>query len=94
VISSAQGCHIDDCEDGIFALLTRALQLVIFTGHFLFNQLINKAKTAIWLTVKAKITDIVPETFKTVAEGFKESMRIIFDDFLGKLNDKTIPLQS
>ncbi len=62
--------------------------------HFLFNQLINKAKTAIWLTVKAKITDIVPETFKTVAEGFKESMRIIFDDFLGKLNDKTIPLQS
>lgn len=81
-------------EHRVFPHITRALQGVVFTGYDVVRQLINKAKTKTGLTVTAKVTDKVYETGKKAAEGFKESMRIIFDGFLGKLNYRAIPLKS
>ena len=56
--------------------------------------MIENAKTKTGLVVKAYISNQIYPLRKKVAKGFKESMQILFDDFLGQWNYKAIPLKS
>lgn len=80
-------------EHRVFPHLTRALQGVILTSHEQVKTLIERAKTSTGLRVTAQIVTKVYQTGKKVAEGFKESMRILFDNTLGKWNYRAVPLQ-
>ncbi len=47
-----------------------------------------------WIFILAKVLSIlnrIYETGRKVAKGFKESMTIIFDEFLGQWNYVTVP---
>ena len=80
-------------EHRLFPHITRALQGVILTSHEQVKTLIERTKTSTGLTVTAQVSTTVYQTGKKVAEGFKESMKIIFDQVLGKWNYRAIPLQ-
>lgn len=73
-------------EHRVFPHITRALQGVILTSHLLTKELIEKATTKAGLKVFACIFNKVYEIGRKVAEGFKKSMRIVFDKHLGQWN--------
>ena len=78
-------------EHRVFPHVTRAMQGVILTSHGLVKELIEKATTTTGLIVRASILDKVYEIGRKVADGFKESMPILFDDYLGKWNYVAVP---
>ena len=80
-------------EHRLFPHITRSLQGVILTSHQLVKALIEKTTTKTGLTVTAHIINKVYKTGRTVASGFKESMRIIFDQHLGQWNYRAVPAQ-
>ena len=55
------------------------------------KELIEKATTRAGLKVFDCIFNRVYETSRKVAEGFKESMRIVFDKHLGQWNYVAMP---
>ena len=65
-----------------FPHITRSLQGMVLTTHQLAKELIEKTTTNSGLKVFSSIFNRVYENGRKVAEGFKESMRIIFDDNL------------
>ncbi len=73
-------------EHRVFPHITRSLQGVVLKDHQTVNELIGKTTTETGLKVKATILDKVYETGRSVIEGFKESMRIVFDEYLGQWN--------
>ncbi len=73
-------------EHKVFPHITRALSGAILTSHQLTKELIETTTTKKGLTVVATILNKIYETKRKVAAGFKESMRILFDDFLGQWN--------
>ncbi|MEN8220328.1 MAG: ISAzo13 family transposase [Pseudomonadota bacterium] len=79
-------------EHRLFPHVTRSLQGVILTSHILTKELIEKTKTKSGLKVFACIFNRVYETGRKVATGFKESMRIVFDEHLGQWNYTAIPV--
>jgi hypothetical protein len=81
-------------EHQVFPHITRALQGVILTSHQLVKELVEKTTTKTWLKVIASIFNTVYETGRTVAAGFKESMRIVFDDYLGQWNYTAVPKEA
>jgi len=81
-------------EHRLFPHITRALQGVILTSHQLAKALIEKTTTKTGLTVTAHIINKVYKTGRAVATGFKESMRIIFDQHLGQWNYRAVPAQN
>jgi len=78
-------------EHQVFPHITRFLQGVILTTHQLTKELIEKTTTKSGLKVVASIFNRVYKTGRTVAVGFKESMRIVFDDYLGQWNYTAVP---
>ena len=78
-------------EHRFFPHVTRSLKGVILKSHQLVKELIEKTTTKTGLQVKANIIDKVYETGRKCAEGFKETMRIIFDDFLSSWNYRAVP---
>jgi transposase len=80
-------------EHRLFPHVTRALQGVIFKSHELVKELIETTTTKNGLTVKATIFDKVYRVGRKVVDGFKNSMRILFDDHLGQWNYVAIPQQ-
>ena len=80
-------------EHRLFPHVTRALQGVIFKSHELVKELIETTTTKNGLTVKATIFDKVYRAGRKVVDGFKKSMRILFDDHLGQWNYVAIPQQ-
>lgn len=78
-------------EHRLFPHVTRACQGVIFTSIELVKELIEKTRTSTGLSVTVQIIDKVYETGRKVADDFKETMRIIFDDFLPQWNYTAIP---
>jgi len=78
-------------EHRVFPHITRALQGMVLTSHKLIKELIEKTSTKTGLTVVAWILNRVYETKRKVAAGFKESMRILFDDTLGRWNYVATP---
>jgi hypothetical protein len=78
-------------EHRLFPHITRACQGVIFTSIELVKALIEKTRTSTGLSVIVKIIDKVYETGRKAVDGFKETMRIVFDDFLPQWNYTAIP---
>lgn len=73
-------------EHRVFPHITRSLQGVVLKDHQTVKELVEKTTTETGLKVKATIIDKVYETGRTVIKGFKDSMRIVFDEYLGQWN--------
>jgi Rhodopirellula transposase DDE domain len=78
-------------EHRLFPHLTRACQGVIFESVELVKELMEKAKTRTGLQVTVDIIDKVYQTGRKYVEGFKENMKIVFDEILPKWNYRAIP---
>ena len=78
-------------EHRLFPHITRSLQGMVLTTHQLTNTLVERTTTASGLKVFSSIFTRVYETGRKVAEGFKESMRIVFDDHLALWNYVAVP---
>lgn len=78
-------------EHRLFPHLTRACQGVIFKSVGLVKELMEKAKTTTGLSVTVDILDKVYHTGRKYAEGFKEQMKIVFDEILPKWNYRAVP---
>ena len=78
-------------EHRLFPHLTRACRGVIFTSVELVKQLMEKATTRTGLQVTVDILDKVYQTGRKYAEGFKENMKIMFDEILPKWNYRAVP---
>lgn len=79
-------------EHRVFPHVTRAMQGVILSDHNMVKQLIEKTQTKTGLSVSVSIIDKVYEIGKTATDGFKESMKIVFDELLGRWNYRAIPM--
>lgn len=79
-------------EHRLFPHVTRACQGVIFTSVELVKELMEKTNTTTGLKAFVHIIDKVYETGRKVAADFKETMRIVFDDFLPQWNYRAIPV--
>ena len=78
-------------EHRLFPHLTRACQGVVFKSVDLVKELMIKTKTTTGLKVKVDIIDKIYQTGRYVDDGFKENMKIIFDDFLPNWNYRAVP---
>jgi hypothetical protein len=78
-------------EHRLFPHVTRACQGVVFHTVQVVKGLMEKTKTSTGLQVTVDILDKVYEIGRKCAKGFKENMKIVFDDFLPKWNYRAIP---
>ncbi len=79
-------------EHRLFPHITRACKGVIFKSIEIVEEFMGRAKTRTGLNVFCSILDGLYETGLKVAERFKETMQIVFDDFLPSWNYKAIPM--
>ena len=78
-------------EHRVFPHITRSLKGVILRSHNYVKELIENTTTKTGLKVKAHIVNKIYKTGRKYSENFKETMRIIFDDYLGQWNYRAIP---
>lgn len=78
-------------EHRVFPHITRACQGVIFHTVDIAKQFIERAKTSTGLRVTVGILEKVYATGRKYAQGFKENMKIVFDEHLPKWNYRVIP---
>lgn len=78
-------------EHRLFPHVTRACQGVIFTSTELVKELIEKTRTSTGLKVTVQIIDKVYQLGRKVADDFKDTMRIVFDDYLPQWNYTAVP---
>lgn len=78
-------------EHRLFPHVTRACQGVIFSSLDLVKQLMEKTATSTGLKVFVQIIDKVYQIARQVADDFKETMTIVFDDFLPQWNYTAVP---
>jgi hypothetical protein len=78
-------------EHRLFPHLTRACRGVIFRTLETVRHYMSKAGTATGLEVEVRILEKVYVTGRKCAAGFKEAMRIVFDDVLPKWNYRAVP---
>jgi len=78
-------------EHRMFPHVTRACQGVVFESVELVKELMASTTTTKGLQVTVKIIDKVFETKRKVADDFKETMRIVFDQFLPQWNYTATP---
>ena len=81
-------------EHRLFPHLTRACSGVIFDSWETVKSLMEKAQTQTGLKVFATILDQVYQTGKKVAQDFKETMTIVFDQYLPQWNYTVKPQSS
>jgi hypothetical protein len=81
-------------EHRLFPHITRSLKGVILKSHDYVKKLIENTTTRKGLTVKAHIIKKIYQTGRKYADNFKETMRIVFDDYLGQWNYRAIPEKS
>ena len=67
---------------------------MIFESVELVKGLMEQAKTSTGLRVTVDILDKVYQTGRKYAEGFKEDMKIVFDEILPKWNYRAVPGES
>jgi hypothetical protein len=79
-------------EHRLFPHVTRACQGVIFENVELVKALMAQTSTTTGLTVTVEIIDKVYQLKRKVADGFKETMRIVFDKVLPQWNYTAIPI--
>lgn len=73
-------------EHRLFPHVTRACQGVIFESVEMVEDLMARAKTQTGLKVFTAILNQVYETGRKVTEEFKQTMEIVFDDYLPRWN--------
>jgi len=78
-------------EHRFFPHVTRACQGVMFTSVELVKELMEHTSTSTGLKAFVHILDNVYHTGRKVAEGFKENMDIVFDEYLSRWNYRAIP---
>ena len=81
-------------EHRLFPHVTRACRGVIFRTLETVRYYMAKTSTHSGLTLTVKVLEKVYETGRKCAEGFKESMKIAFDNVLPKWNYRAIPSRS
>lgn len=79
-------------EHRLFPHVTRACKGIIFKNIQIVKEFIGKTKTTKGLQVFTSILDQVFETKRKVADNFKETMRIRFDDYLPQWNYVAVPI--
>lgn len=79
-------------EHRLFPHVTRACQGVVFKSVELVKELMEKTRTRQGLCVTVQIIDRVYETGRKVAKDFKETMRIVFDEYLPQWNYTAVPI--
>jgi hypothetical protein len=79
-------------EHRLFPHVTRACQGVVFHTVQTVKRLMEKTQTSTGLGVTVDIIDKVYEIGRKCAKGFKETMKIVFDDVLPKWNYRAVPL--
>lgn len=80
-------------EHRLFPHLTRVCQGVIFESVEMVKELMATAKTQTGLAVFTTILDQLYKTGRKVTKDFKQTMQIVFDDYLPQWN-YTVKLQS
>ena len=78
-------------EHRMFPHVTRSCQGVIFKNIEIVKELMEKTTTSKGLQVTVQILDRVYKTGRKVADDFKETMRIVFDEFLPQWNYTAVP---
>jgi hypothetical protein len=78
-------------EHRLFPHVTRACQGVVFKTIALVKELMEKTSTSTGLKVTVQIIDKVYALKRKVADDFKDTMRIVFDDFLPQWNYTAVP---
>jgi hypothetical protein len=78
-------------ERRLFPHLTRACQGVIFDGVATVKRLLERARTATGLGVVVGVLEKVYQTGRKYSEGFKEGMKIVFDEYLPRWNYRAVP---
>lgn len=78
-------------ERRLFCHMTRACQGVLFDSVQTVVRLLQKTQTATGLRVIVEVLDKVYQTGRKYTEGFKENMKILFDDLLPKWNYRAVP---
>jgi hypothetical protein len=81
-------------EHRLFPHVTRACRGVIFRTLETARHYMASASTRAGLTVTVKVLEKVYETGRKCAKGFKESMKIAFDEVLPVWNYRAIPSPS
>ena len=79
-------------EHRVFPHVTRAMQGVVLKDHEITRQLIEKTQTKTGLSVSVSVIDKVYEVGEKATTGFKESMKIVFDEVLGRWNYTAMPI--
>jgi hypothetical protein len=78
-------------EHRLFPHVARACQGIIFTTPEQVRYYMSQTQTRTGLSVVANIVDKVYETGRKVIDGFKKTMRIVFDNILPRFNYRAIP---
>ena len=78
-------------EHRLFPHVTRACQGIIFRTVEQVQHYMAKAKTRTGLSVAVNILDKIYDKGRKVVEGFKKTMRIVFDNLLPRFNYRAIP---
>ena len=79
-------------EHRLFSHISRACQGVVFKNIDIVKELIESANTKTGLKVFASILDKNFATKRKYVDGFKENMRIKFDDCLPQWNYRAVPM--
>ncbi len=64
---------------------------MIFESVGLVKELMEKARTSTGLSLTVDILDKRYQTGRKYAEGFKENMKIVFDEILPRWNYRAVP---
>jgi len=78
-------------EHRLFCHITSACKGVVFSSIDVVKRFVDKAHTSTGLKVFSTIKDKVYAKGRKVNEKFKENMKIVFDEYLGKWNYTAIP---
>ena len=78
-------------EHQVFPHITRACQGVIFHTVDIAQHFIERAQTTTGLRVTVRIMDKLYQVGRKYAAGFKQNMKIVFDDHLPKWNYRAVP---
>jgi transposase len=78
-------------EHRFFPHVTRACQGVVFKSVELVKRLMEKTHTKTGLNAIVKVVGKAYQTGRKVADGFKETMRIVFDEQLPQWNYRALP---
>ncbi len=79
-------------EHRLFPHVSRACQGLIFRSIDIVKEAMGNASAKTGLQVVSTVIDKVYHTGKKVVEGFKEQMKIVFDEYLPKWNYRAIPV--